>query len=376
MIRDLANEALTDLRGVLGVLRDPGTGELAHAPQPTWSDLPSLVDHAREAGLHVVLSDRLPRDAPVPDVVGRTLYRIVQEGITNAGKHAPGAVVRIEVTGSPEDGRRHRAAQPARVRADADAGLGPGADRSHRARRAPGWPARGAPGGAAVRAARLDTVGRLVNVTRLLIVDDDPLVRSALTFMLGGQPDLEVVGEAGDGREGVARAAELKPDVVLMDIRMPRLNGLDATRRLLASDDPPRVIVLTTFDADEYVVEALAAGADGFLLKDTPPPEVVDAIRKVAQGDPMLSPAVTRSLIRRVATSNRAPAAVARLAELTDREREVALAVGRGLSNADIAAELYLSVPTVKAHVSRLFDKLGVTNRVQIAMCVHDAGLI
>jgi DNA-binding NarL/FixJ family response regulator len=214
-----------------------------------------------------------------------------------------------------------------------------------------------------------------VNVTRLLIVDDDPLVRSALTFMLGGQPDIEVVGEAGDGREGLTRAAELKPDVVLMDIRMPRLNGLDATRRLLASDDPPRVIVLTTFDADEYVVEALAAGADGFLLKDTPPPEVVDAIRKVAQGDPMLSPAVTRSLIRRVATSTRLPAAVARLAELTDREREVALAVGRGLSNAEIAAELYLSVPTVKAHVSRLFDKLGVTNRVQIAMCVHDAGL-
>ena len=135
------------------------------------------------------------------------------------------------------------------------------------------------------------------------------------------------------------------------------------------------MIVLTTFDADEYVVESLAAGADGFLLKDTPPPEVVDAIRKVAQGDPMLSPAVTRSLIRRVATSTRAPAAVARLAELTDREREVALAVGRGLSNAEIAAELYLSVPTVKG-VSRLFDKLEVTNRVQIAMCVHDAGLI
>jgi DNA-binding NarL/FixJ family response regulator len=216
--------------------------------------------------------------------------------------------------------------------------------------------------------------------TRLLIVDDDPLVRSALTFMLGGQPDLEVVGEAGDGREGVTMAAELRPDVVLMDIRMPRLNGLDATRELLARDpgdgDPPRVIVLTTFDADEYVVQALAAGADGFLLKDTPPPEVVDAIRKVAQGDPMLSPAVTRSLIRQVAATSRSPEATARLADLTDRERDVALAVGRGLSNAEIAAELYLSVPTVKAHVSRLFDKLAVTNRVQIALCVHDAGLV
>jgi DNA-binding NarL/FixJ family response regulator len=210
---------------------------------------------------------------------------------------------------------------------------------------------------------------------RLLIVDDDPLVRSALTFMLGGQPDLEVVGEAGDGQAGLDAAADLGPDVVLMDIRMPRMSGLDATRTLLAGDDPPRVIVLTTFDADEYVAEALAAGADGFLLKDTAPPQVVDAIRKVADGEPMLSPAVTRSLIRQVAGTTRSTAAVARLADLTERERDVALAVGRGLSNAQIAAELYLSVPTVKAHVSRLFDKLGVTNRVQIALCVHDAGL-
>ena len=210
---------------------------------------------------------------------------------------------------------------------------------------------------------------------RILIVDDDPLVRSALTFMLGGQADLEVVGEAGDGRAGVDGATELRPDVVLMDIRMPRLNGLDATRELLAGDEPPRVIVLTTFDADEYVVEAMAAGADGFLLKDTPPPQVVDAIRKVADGEPMLSPTATRSLIRQVAGTSRSPGAVARLDGLTDRERDVALAVGRGLSNAEIAAELYLSVPTVKAHVSRLFDKLGVTNRVQIALCVHHAGL-
>jgi DNA-binding NarL/FixJ family response regulator len=210
---------------------------------------------------------------------------------------------------------------------------------------------------------------------RLLIVDDDPLVRSALTFMVGGQPDLEVVGEAGDGRAGVDAAAALHPDVVLMDIRMPRLNGLDATRALLATPAPPRVIVLTTFDADEYVAEALAAGADGFLLKDTAPQQVVDAIRKVADGEPMLSPAVTRSLIRQVAGTTRSPAAAARIADLTERERDVALAVGRGLSNADIAAELYLSVPTVKAHVSRLFDKLGATNRVQIALCVHDAGL-
>ena len=217
------------------------------------------------------------------------------------------------------------------------------------------------------------------SATRVLIVDDDPLVRSALALMLGGQADLDVVGEAGDGREGVDQARRLAPDVVLMDIRMPRLNGLDATRELHARPEPPRVIVLTTFDADDYVFGALAAGADGFLLKDTPPAEIVAAIRKVSAGEPMLSPSVTRTVLQRLRTEDndgRTNEAEIRLACLTDRERDVALAVGRGLSNAEIAAELYLSVPTVKAHVSRLFDKLHVTNRVQIAILVHDAGLV
>lgn len=212
---------------------------------------------------------------------------------------------------------------------------------------------------------------------RVIIVDDDPLVRSALSLMLGGQPDLAVVGEAADGRAGVALARELIPDVVLMDIRMPVLDGLAATRLLHGDPAPPRVIVLTTFDADDYVVGALAAGADGFLLKDTPPAEIVAALRKVADGDPMLSPSVTRTLIERVRTAspdNRAADAQRRLDRLTERELDVALAVGRGLSNAEIAAELFLSVPTVKGHVSKLFEKLETTNRVQIALCVRDAG--
>ena len=221
-------------------------------------------------------------------------------------------------------------------------------------------------------------------MTTVLLVDDDPLVRSALALMLGGERDIEVVGEAGDGHEGLRLARDLAPDVVLMDIRMPRLDGLEATRALHSRPDPPRVIVLTTFDADEHVVDALASGADGFLLKDTPPPQIVDAIRKVVDDEPMLSPSVTRTLIRRLrdepdesanAAAARAEEAQARMALLTERERDVALAVGRGLSNAEIAGDLYLSVPTVKAHVSRLFDKLQVTNRVQIAICVHDAGL-
>ena len=219
----------------------------------------------------------------------------------------------------------------------------------------------------------------MTTAIRVALVDDDPLVRSALALMLGGQADLEVVGEAGDGRDGLALVERLRPDVVLMDIRMPRLDGLAATRSLHARSDPPRVIVLTTFDADEQVVEALAAGADGFLLKDTPPAQILEAIRAVAAGDPMLSPSVTRTLIRRLrvdADDDRGEVAEQRLALLTEREHDVALAVGRGLSNAEIAAELHLSVPTVKAHVSRLFDKLQATNRVQIAICVHDAGLV
>ena len=216
-------------------------------------------------------------------------------------------------------------------------------------------------------------------VIRILLVDDDPLVRSALSLMLGGQADQEIVGEAADGREGVELAQRLRPDVVLMDVRMPGMSGLEATRVLHSRPDPPRVIVLTTFDADDYVLGAIAAGADGFLLKDTPPAEIVAAIRKVAEGEAMLSPSVTRTLIQRVredGTRDRTSAAERRLSRLTEREREVALCVGRGLSNAEIAGELYLSVPTVKAHVSRLFDKLDATNRVQIAICVHEAGLV
>lgn len=213
--------------------------------------------------------------------------------------------------------------------------------------------------------------------TRVLIVDDDPLVRSALSLMLGGTSSIDVVGEAADGRAGVELARTLSPDVVLMDIRMPVLDGLEASAAILAAPDAPHVIVLTTFDADDQVLGAVAAGADGFLLKDTPPAEIVAAIEKVAAGQAILSPTVTRTVLDRVRQApagDRALLARRRLARLTARERDVAEAVGRGLSNAEIAAELYLSVPTVKAHVSKLFEKLEVSNRVQIALFVHAAG--
>jgi DNA-binding NarL/FixJ family response regulator len=212
----------------------------------------------------------------------------------------------------------------------------------------------------------------------VLIVDDDPLVRAGLVMILGGADDLRVVGEAADGSQVPAAVAEHRPDVVLMDIRMPQVDGLAATETLRRRADPPEVIVLTTFHADEYVLRALRAGASGFLLKDTPPPEILSAVRRVAAGEPILSPAVTRQLIAHVGgTGVDARRAHARrlLDRLSEREREVAVAVGQGKSNAEISAELFMSVATVKAHVSRVLTKLELNNRVQVALLAHDAGL-
>jgi len=218
-------------------------------------------------------------------------------------------------------------------------------------------------------------------VIRVLIVDDDPLVRVGLRMVLGAGRDLDVVGEAGDGAAGVVAAGELRPDVVLMDIRMPGLDGLAATERLRSAEPGPgpAILVLTSFDADEHVLRALRAGANGFLLKDTAPTEILDAVRRVAAGESMLSPAVLTRLIDTVVRGAAAPAggpgsaARALLGRLTGREREVADAVAAGRSNAEIAAQLYMSVATVKATVSRLFTKLECTNRVQIAIVVHES---
>jgi DNA-binding NarL/FixJ family response regulator len=218
---------------------------------------------------------------------------------------------------------------------------------------------------------------------RVVLVDDDPLVRAGLAMILRGAPHLDIVGEAGDGVDGLAVIEATTPDVVLMDIRMPRMDGLDATKRLSQRDDPPAVIVLTTFDADQYVVRALAHGATGFLLKDTPPALIVEAIDKVVAGEPILSPSVMSQLIRQVVANpdadhpeERSGSARKRLSGLTEREHEVAVAIGRGGSNAEIAAELFMSVATVKAHVTRILTKLDASNRVQVAICVYEAGLL
>jgi DNA-binding NarL/FixJ family response regulator len=213
---------------------------------------------------------------------------------------------------------------------------------------------------------------------RVLLVDDDALVRSGLRLMLGETDDVVVVGEAADGDEVPAAIAEHRPDVVLMDLRMRRVDGVRATADLHTRPDPPVVLVLTTFETDADILGALRAGATGYLVKDTPPAEIETAIRRAAAGEPALSPSVTRRLVA-AATAERpeasAGAATARLAALTDQERAVAAAVGRGWNNARIASELYLSLSTVKTYISGALSKLALDNRTQLALLAHDAGL-
>ena len=213
----------------------------------------------------------------------------------------------------------------------------------------------------------------------MLLVDDEELVRFGLRTVLEAAGDFEVVGEAGNGADGVAAARELRPDVVLMDIRMPVMDGLTATRQVLALPHPPQVAVLTTFHADEYVYAALAAGAAGFLLKDTPPREIAAAVRAVADGTATLSPKVTAALIDSYVDRKVAPRkaeALRRIADLSDREREVLALLGTGDSNAQLARQLFVSEATVKTYVSRLLTKLDIANRTQAAILAHEAGLL
>ncbi len=207
---------------------------------------------------------------------------------------------------------------------------------------------------------------------RIAIVDDDPLVRMGLKAILGSEPGWEVVGEAGDGEAAVALAARERPEVLLMDIRMPGIDGLEATRRIVASGGTTAVLVLTTFEIDEYVFDAMRAGASGFVLKRVPPPELIEAVRVVAAGESLLFPASTRSVIERFAA--REPGAT--LPELTEREQEVLRALARGRSNGEIAAEMFLAVETVKSHVASILTKLGVRDRTQAVIAAYESGFV
>jgi DNA-binding NarL/FixJ family response regulator len=219
-------------------------------------------------------------------------------------------------------------------------------------------------------------------VIRILLVDDQALVRAGFRMILDAEEAMEVVGEAADGREAIDQVRSLRPDVVLMDIRMPELDGLEASRRILANgvagDDAPRILMLTTFDLDEYVYEALRAGASGFLLKDTPPEQLVAAIQVVAAGDALLSPSITRRVISEFVkgTGPKPQAQFPRLQDLTARELEVLVLIARGLSNAEIAKALFVSETTVKTHVARILMKLGLRDRVQAVVLAYEAGVV
>ncbi len=212
-------------------------------------------------------------------------------------------------------------------------------------------------------------------MTRVVVVDDQALVRGGFAMILSTEPDLEVVGEAGDGEEAVRLCAERRPDVVLMDIRMPVLDGVEATRRVTAAGTG-RVLVLTTFDLDEYVYDAIRAGASGFLLKDVPPAELAHAVRTVAAGETLLAPSITRRLVEEFVRRPAPGRADPRLARLTDREREVLVLVGRGLSNAEVAQRLVVSETTAKTHVSRILTKLSLRDRVQAVVLAYESGLV
>jgi DNA-binding NarL/FixJ family response regulator len=214
-------------------------------------------------------------------------------------------------------------------------------------------------------------------VTSVVIADDQALVRGGFRLILAAEDDLEVVGEAENGREAVARVRELRPDVVLMDVRMPVLDGIAATRDIVAERIATRVLVLTTFDADEIVYDAMRAGASGFLLKSAPPAQLVDGVRTVAAGDALMAPTITRRLVEEFVRGPRPGDTVpAVLADLTDREREVLALIAAGLSNAEIAARLVVSAATVKTHVNRVFAKLDLRDRVQAVVLAYECGLV
>ena len=382
-IRASALSGLTELRRVLGVLRSDGPDT---APQPGLADLDALLDSARSGGVSVTADlQRAPR--PLPEGVDLSAYRIVQEALSNAMRHAPGSHVQVKLAyradGLVIEVRNDAARRPSRPggqRCRADGGGHGIIGMRERATMLGGSLDAGPTGDGGFQVTAVLPVSppeeRGVTI-RVVIADDQGMVRSGFTILLNAQPDIEVVGEAVNGQEAIARAAELRPDVILMDVRMPVLDGLQATRQITAADDAPRVLVLTTFDLDDYVYEALRSGASGFLLKDASAGELADAVRVVAAGDALLAPGVTRRLIAEFARMG-APRAASRknLEGLTERESEVLALVARGMSNAEIAAHLVVAEQTVKTHVSRILMKLALRDRAQAVVFAYENGLV
>ena len=399
-VEEAGRQALDELRHLLGVLR-PETGLDGLGPQPGLADLPRLVEQTRGAGLDVSLAtDGLSGELPAR--VDLFAYRIVQEALTNVLKHAgPGARTQVRL-GSDRNGRRHRGG---RRRKRLGAAFGGGwftptgrsagrfrpADRQspvggawHRRDAGAGATAGRDPGGSAAAGRRVPgrrppAHRRRARVSiRVAVVDDQALVRGGFAMVLRIHDDIEVVAEAGTGLEAIEVARQHRPDVILMDIRMPDMDGLEATSRILAEADwNVRVLILTTFDPDEYVYKALRAGASGFVLKDIPADQLAIAVRTVADGGALLAPSITRRLIGQFTERVGVDAAVSRrLERLTDREREVVIAVARGSSNAEIAEGLFIGAATVKSHVSSILTKLGLRDRTQLVVFAYESGLV
>ena len=333
------------------------------------------MDRVRAAGLPVELTiEGTPIElAPGIDL---SAYRIVQEALTNALAHAGPATASVRV--------RYDEDQLALEIADTGVGVrqpdpsGHGLDRDARTGVALRRPARDRrPTRRRVRHPRPVAPDVIVVTIRVVLADDERLVRAGFRMILGAEPDITIVAEAGDGREAVQAVRQHPTDVVLMDIRMPNVDGLEATRRILAGPrDPPRIIVLTTFDLDEYVYEALRAGASGFLLKDAPEERLIAAIRVAADGGSLFAPSVTRRLIERFASATRPSVATDGLGNLTPRETEVLRLIARGLSNGEIAEALVVTEHTAKTHVAHILDKLDLRDRVQAVVLAYESGLV
>ena len=378
-IEEVARETVTEIDRIVGALRE-GDGEI---DLPVGLDaLDTLVERHRAAGLDVTL-ERRGDVGSLPRAVDRTAFRILQEALTNAAKHGDGHVDaelvrddgRLEITvrnglRSPVPQARpdHHGIVGMRERAGLLGGtLEAGAHDAHL------HPAGHHPAGAEELVAQ----SHKLQTVRVLLVDDDDLMRVGLRGILSSDEGIEVVGEASDGAAALEAANRLLPHVVLMDVRMPGLDGIAATERLLALSDDVRVVILTTFEQDDYVFAALAAGASGFLLKRARPEELIAAVHAVAAGDFLLAPSVTRTVVERLSAQPAPdPQAHARIEELTPREREVLLALGRGQSNAEIAAGLFIEETTVRTHVRRILAKLRLRDRIHAVVFAYESGLI
>ena len=390
-------QALDELRDLVGILRaHPGGDET-----PSTDGLAALVAESVSVGTPAELTEDGDPALASP-VVGRTVYRIVRESLTNVRKHAPGTRVTVQVSYGPSQLRLTIRNTPPGRAVDASgravdafgragdasrlAGTGSGlgiaqlrqrVELVHGTLRAGPAPGRGVLRGSHAARLRADRGIGGVSVIRVVVVDDEPMVCAHLRTILTSGGTIEVVADAQDGAAGVEAVVRTRPDVVLMDLRMPGVDGLTAIERISKLADPPAVVVLTTFDADEYVLRALRAGAAGFLVKSTPPEDLIGLVQVAAEGHTVLAPAAARRLIAASTDCRLARDRARKLAAtLTEREAEVLACLGEGLSNAQIAARLYLSEATIKGYVSRTLDKLGCANRTQAGLLAHDAGLV